>query len=146
MQGVVEELNKEGYEIKYEFIDKVEPKNFHNARIIFLNNVDNFNPAKIKKFPQGFVIENFINIEDNTKNELKIAIEIALGDHGFGKNFTEKNPLIIVSCLNKEDSFIKVENRIKGIIEEMRNNPWNKFENIKERIKIDFFIVPAKKD
>lgn len=143
----MEELNEEGYEIKHEHIsiNEMEPKDYHDARAIYLNNIGNeFNPAKIKKLPRGFVIEKFINIEDNAKKELKLAIGIAFGDHGFGEKFTEDKPLIIACCLNEKDSFEEIQREVGKILDEMQNDPDCKIENIKKRIKIDYLVVPKK--
>ncbi|MFH1838427.1 MAG: hypothetical protein ABH808_02965 [Candidatus Kuenenbacteria bacterium] len=142
IKGIVKELNEKNNKIRHEHIDRVEP-NYHNERVIYFNNVDKFNPTKIKELPSGFVIEKFINIENNAKKELSIAICIALGEHGFGKRFTKNEPLIIACCLNKNDSFENIKLEVEKILGEMEIE--NKFENIKERIKIDYFVVPDKK-
>lgn len=142
-QEIAKELN-----IKHEHIsiNNIEPKNFHNARTIYFNNVDKFNPAKIKNLPKGFVIEKFINIKNNAEKELKIAIEIALSYHGFGEKFTKENPLIIVCCLNKNDFPKKVMEENDKLLDEMQKNSQRGIKSIKEKIRIDYFVVPAKKE
>ena len=62
---IKEELFREEYKIICKHISKVVPKEFHIARAIYFNNVKEFNPAKVSDLPQGFVIENFIELKNN---------------------------------------------------------------------------------
>ncbi|MBI4653158.1 hypothetical protein HY750_02800 [Candidatus Kuenenbacteria bacterium] len=130
--------NKAG--IKYRYIRADEMKrsqDFQPARMVFYNNIKDYYPSVIKGLPPTFSIERFtlFNVE-NAKERLKLAIKIAFGDHGFGERFTEKNPFIIACCLNEGDDFDEIKKEVNKILEEM--------DIKKERIKVDYFIVPIK--
>ncbi len=61
-----------------------------------------FNPATIideegkHLLPVGFEVEGRFFPIENTLKELGISIQIAFGNHGFGKQFSEENPFVVV--------------------------------------------------
>ncbi|NQV89949.1 hypothetical protein HQ487_00905 [Candidatus Uhrbacteria bacterium] len=72
------------------------PMDFHNARVIYIDGTGSFNPSALEGLPQGFVISRRFMTPTQASAEAGIAMSIALGDHGFGKKFTHKEPLLIV--------------------------------------------------
>lgn len=75
--------------------DLARPKEFHNARIAYYDGSGKFDPFRIKEIPDGFIISRYFLDRDYAKEELRIALSIALGHHGFGDKFTADNPFII---------------------------------------------------
>lgn len=68
----------------------------HNARAIVVDGTGRFNPPLLG-FPAHFLLSAFYEPSlKYTAKELEVAIQIALGDHGFGKRRFAKAPLIIV--------------------------------------------------
>ena len=52
-------------------------------------------PFKIKEIPDGFIISRYFLDPTYSKEELAIALSIAMGHHGFGSKFNKDNPFII---------------------------------------------------
>lgn len=70
----------------------------HHARVIYIDGTGCFAPGKLG-FPDGFVLSAKYTegIDDYANAELGIAAGIAMGDHGLGKEFFEKEgPLLVV--------------------------------------------------
>lgn len=103
---------------------EVEP-NFHNARVIYYDGTGKFDPSRSEKFPRGFVISRRWLKRDYAKNELNLALSIALGGHGFGRDrFLNKSPLLIVPIGNPRDERFSLEalkQEIKECIGEYKN-------------------------
>ncbi|MBI3632615.1 MAG: hypothetical protein HY225_04155 [Candidatus Vogelbacteria bacterium] len=77
-------------------IDKLaRPKDFHNARIAYYDATGEFDPFKIKEIPDGFIISRHFLDPMYSKEELGIALSIAMGHHGFGDKFSKDKPFII---------------------------------------------------
>lgn len=72
------------------------PNEFHNARMIYIDGTGLFNPSKCKELPPGFVVSKKYMTPNQALSEVKLATDIALGHHGFGDKFSQKEPLIIV--------------------------------------------------
>ncbi len=91
-----EKLAKElGVEYKGHITDLARPKEFHNARIAYYDGTGQFDPFKIKEIPDGFIISRYFLDPTYSKEELAIALSIAMGHHGFGSKFNKDNPFII---------------------------------------------------
>ena len=88
--------------LQYQHIKASEmhrPAELHTARVIYVDGTGHFNPSAIGygHLPQGFGISRkFINAK-YALEEIKISMDIAFGDHGFGKKFTKESPLIIIA-------------------------------------------------
>ena len=103
-------------------IEKVSrPKEFHYARVVYYDGTGQFNQAASKDIlPPGFVISRRLlhdmNEDDPTENQYKpaldntkLAIQIALGAHGFGKKITAEKPLILVALGDPHDSMFNAD-------------------------------------
>jgi hypothetical protein len=71
--------------------EMVRPKEFHSARAVWFDATGKFNPHLLEgKLPKGFLIDFHISndngVNDEEKEypfvELRVAVNIALGDHG----------------------------------------------------------------
>ncbi|MBI5370209.1 hypothetical protein HZA85_03415 [Candidatus Uhrbacteria bacterium] len=72
------------------------PKEFHHARVVYVDGTGVFNPDSVKGLPQGFVVSEAYMTSTQAASEVGLAASIALGDHGFGKKFTNESPLLVV--------------------------------------------------
>lgn len=140
LQGTINEKLKafNGGEVEIANIsskEMVRPPEFHNARVVWFDGVGNFNPHKLgDKIPKGFLIEYGLIIKnaktDEESNypfaELQVAIDIALGSHGFGNKFTKESPFLVV-VLAKDDRQLSV---IKKTMSSM-------IEKYGDRVKLD---------
>lgn len=70
---------------------------FHNARAIVVDGTGRFNPPLLG-FPAHFLLSAFYEPSlEYTRAELEVALQIALGEHGFGKErFSEQSLAIIL--------------------------------------------------
>ncbi len=84
-----------GVPYKGHITELARPMEMHNARVVYYDGSGNFDPTKVSEIPNGFVISRQYLDSANAKNELAIALSIAMGHHGFGDLFTDENPLII---------------------------------------------------
>jgi hypothetical protein len=118
------------------------PPEFHNARMVYFDGTGTFNPDKLNdKIPNGFVIDyrNETRLAKNRQEmdypfeELKVALEIAFGNHGFGKKFTPENPLVI-SVITKGDKDDKLMEKIEKLIP----------SDLTHKVKIDSLTIDKK--
>lgn len=132
--------------VKYQHVNKSEmirPPEFHDARAIWFDMTSKFHPDAAKHIPKGFLIDYGLT-RDEGKNEeekkypfaeLKVAISIAFGDHGFGSKFTEENPFIIVLIGNNEAELNDLKKEMAKIVETDA-----KTKQYADKIKIDGFV------
>ncbi len=115
------------------------PPEFHNARVVWFDATGRFNPAKLgDAIPRGFVIDYGHAVElartreeaDYPLAELAVAINIALGEYGFGKKFTADRPLVIVVLARNPGELETVKEWIA------RGLPADK----KELVRVDGFV------
>lgn len=94
------------------------PHEFHNAVCVWFNYTETFDPSRLgDKVPNGFLNEpgllkkhDGVTGEKYALKELSLAIRIAFGDHGFGKDyFNQNNPFLIIIVENQSE---KVKQRI----------------------------------
>lgn len=79
------------------------PSGLHIAVAAYYDGTGQFDNSKIASLPKGFVIDRKYLDSDYGKIELKTAIEIAFGSHGFGQKFNQETPFsVIVLGDNKE--------------------------------------------
>lgn len=109
------------------------PAAFHIARVVYFDAMGGFNPNKEVGLPTGFVIERKFVPAEYALAELKVAINIAFGDHGFGALFTKENPLVIIILAGTTE----MENIKKEITEAIKD-----IKHFQEgKIKIDGVII-----
>lgn len=101
------------------------PKEFHIARVIYYDGTGRFNPDKIKDLPLGFVISRRYHLEiKDALDQVKIAISIAAGSHGFGDLIDKDHPIIIMpigDSGNQDFSVNKMKNELNKIAEEFKD-------------------------
>ena len=125
-RGFAEKLAKEaGIEVGEESMAGVT--SFHAARAIYFDNTGEFNPTE--ELPAGFVISRKFLDKDYAAEELKIAVSIAFGDHGFAELYSVEQPLLVIGVSQTEE-IDEVDLEIEGALMDL--------DEYKEgRIKID---------
>ncbi len=128
-QEFSEELAKEA-EIEVEEEIMAGVTSFHAARAIYFDNTGEFNVTS--NLPCGFVISRKYLDKDYASEELKIAVSIAFGDHGFGEMFSVEQPLLVVA-VSTLDAVDGIDLEIEGALMDL--------DEYKEgRIKVDQLI------
>jgi len=93
---------------------RISPEGFHDARAVYIDLTPDgrFNPDEAARdFPKGFHVSAHVMGLAQAEIEMNVAIDIALGAHGFGEFFTPATPLIVfvISYGESEDgdAFLK---------------------------------------
>lgn len=116
---VNEEINRLGSECEYKNIEAADmerPVEFHTARVVYFDGVGGFNPNKEVGLPMGFVISRHYIPGDYVAEELKIAVSIAFGGHGFGDLFTKEMPFIIIALGRTGENVEELKKEIENIL------------------------------
>lgn len=116
--------------------DMERPVAFHNARMVYFDGIGGFNPNKEVGLPMGFVIERAHLEPSYTAEELKVAISIAFGHHGFGDLFSKENPFVVMVFSRTADEADKMKSEVKNAIEEK-----NKTLLGDGRVRIDAIVI-----
>lgn len=123
------DLNSEAQCVGYSdeaHIEMAGDPRFHNARAIVVDGTGKFNPALLE-FPSHFLLSAFYEPGlSYTAKELEVALSIALGDHGFGKERFAKEPIAVVL----------VGGQGEYALEELHKNLSKVLENNKEFISV----------
>lgn len=114
--------------------DMERPIEFHNARAVYFDGVGGFNPNKEIGLPMGFVIERAYLPAEYTAEELKVAVDIAFGHHGFGKLFYAESPFVIIALAKNDEQLNNLKDEISSALADNENFVGGK-------IKIDGLIV-----
>lgn len=117
--------------------DMVRPESFHSARVVYFDATGNFNPGRVENIPKGFLIDygNEVSLAKTEEEkeypieELKIALNIAFGSHGFGDKFNSDNPFIIVVEAKTQKELDEIKKQIEPVV-----------YSYGEKVKIDGFI------
>jgi len=111
------------------------PEAPHIARVAYYDGTGSFDYSKIKELPPGFIISRRWLPEGNAQQELKIAIDIALGQHGFGGLIDDKNPFVISSIGNQDLTVEDLAQEIQSLAAEYGG-----------RVKVDGFSAPDRRE
>jgi len=76
--------------------DMARPPEMHIARTIYYDGTGRLALSGAPELPRGFIISRKYTNRHYAEHEIKVAIDIAMGDHGFGELITEDQPLVIV--------------------------------------------------
>ena len=130
------------------------PKEFHFARVVYYDGTGQFNQAASKDhLPPGFVVSRrFLhNLDENDQTEnqykpaidsTKLAIQIALGEHGFGKKITEHKPLLLVGLGDPLDSMFNMD-AMRRELQDIVENIAKTDPDIVKRLRIDVANAPT---
>ena len=115
VKKLVDYLHKHhGMDVAHEHLcsDRMQRDNtLHEAVAVYYNTDGDvlFDASRVKDandaplLPKGFTIDAGALGEENGLRELDVAINIALGDHGFGSRFDHKHPFHVVLVGNDND-------------------------------------------
>jgi hypothetical protein len=75
------------------------PPGFHDELVVYYDGTGRADPARVSGLPKGFVISRPYFGDDfpTALEQVRLAMEIALGPHGFGELFTAEHPLRLVA-------------------------------------------------
>lgn len=73
------------------------PRYAHIARVCYHDGTGNFDYSKTAGLPSGFIVSRRYVSKKSAEEEVRIAADIALGEHGFGEKFTGKEPFLLVA-------------------------------------------------
>jgi len=121
-----------GGEVEFDYfkMDQMTRDKFHNAVVAYYDLSGRFNPDRLgENVPPGFVINQKVFGEEYTRQELRIAVSIALGHHGLGEFFSVETPFIIIPVLMSTDDFGVVD----SLKEEFSGN---------ERVLVSPLVIP----
>jgi hypothetical protein len=76
--------------------DLRRPAAFHHARVVYVDATGRFNPARLPALPPGFVVSRRYMTPKQAVEEVRLAMSIAFGEHGFGDRFSSRGPLLII--------------------------------------------------
>lgn len=78
------------------------PRGRHIAAAAYYDATGEFDYSAISTLPVGFIISRKYLDDDYAKTELKTALKIALGSHGFGQKFSKELPFLIIVLAKTE--------------------------------------------
>lgn len=125
--------------------EMVRPAEFHAARVIWFDATGKFNPSELRDdVPKGFIIDYRNDTERATGEkekeypfeELKIALTIAFGDHGFGKKFDKDNKFVVVVLAEDERESDELQKKVSGYIDSL-----NISDDTRQAIKVDGYTA-----
>lgn len=94
------------------------PSGLHTAVAAYYDGTGQFDNSKIASLPKGFVIDRKYLDLDYGKTELKTAIEIAFGSHGFGNKFSEEMPFSVVVLAKDAETEKNLVAEAKDVVKE----------------------------
>lgn len=110
------------------------PKEFHVARVIYYDGTGRFNPDKVKGLPLGFAISRRYHLDvGNALNEVKIAISIAAGSHGFEDLIDKNHPIIIILIGDANDKNFSIG--------KMKSEAGEILKEYKDKVVVDGFEI-----
>ncbi len=110
------------------------PSGLHVARVAYYDGTGKFDFTANEKMPPGFVVGRRYVDSTYALEEVKVAINIATGGHGFGSLITAENPFLIVVIGDKANSDFSVD-KLKKELEEIEQANGGK-------VKVDGFTAP----
>lgn len=121
---LVDKINELGYPAERTHIvaeDMERPIEFHNARVVYYDAIGGFNPNVEIGLPMGFVIERAYLPVEYANEELRIAVNIAFGSHGYEELFSIALPFIIIVFAKDKDDLEKIKNEVNAVLDQNEN-------------------------
>ena len=134
---VVDKMRASGREISHRYVEAEEmnrPAEFHNAVAVYYDGTGEFNAVVLRGAPQGFGINRKYLPAEYAQAELKIAVSIAFGHHGFGKKFSANAPFVIVIVAHEKTLALELEKEVAQILQTNQ-------DFVNKRIKIESLVV-----
>ncbi len=90
--------------------EMARPSGLHIALVTYYDGSGQFDPFGLSELPPGFLVSRSLLPPEYALQELTVSIDIALGSHGLGEQFTRKTPFIIVPIGNPNDKGLGLDN------------------------------------
>jgi hypothetical protein len=117
--------------------DLQRPLGLHIASAAYYLGIPYFDPSKNPILPPGFVISRKFLPKDYAQFELQLAINIALGEHGFDGLFSQNEPFLLI-IITERDSQEFTEEKLKEEVIEVINSLSPEFSSL---IKVESFLL-----
>jgi hypothetical protein len=91
-----------------------KPVEIHTARCLYYVGVEDFDPSLEQSLPKGFIVNRRFMQSDYALEEVKIALKIVQGSHGFGELFEANSPFYIFIIGNLDEQ-MSVQNLLAEI-------------------------------
>jgi len=110
------------------------PPGFHDETAIYYDGTGLADPSRASGLPKGFVITRpyFSADPSDALQEVRMAVDIAFGPHGFAALFTPENPLLLIPIGDPRDERFSLE----ALTQELRSLL------LPERVALDGFTAP----
>lgn len=107
----------------------------HRERVCYFDKTGKFNFGGVEGLPNGFIVSDLKGItKESSLDAIKLAINIALGDHGFGEKYlNDKNPFILIAVADKLKEIEAMKEDLRKIAEQFAG-----------KVVIDGFVSPQK--
>ncbi len=94
---------------------------FHNEQLVYITFTNNFCIKNAPDFPTGFQVDANVVSFENVLAQVKVAINIACGSHGFCERFTKDSPFTIVFVTKDKNelSEMKRNKDVSSLVSEM---------------------------
>jgi len=115
--------------------DLQRPLGLHIASAAYYLGIPYFDPSKNPALPSGFVISRRFLPKDYAQFELKLALEIALGEHGFDGLFSQNQPFLLIIITEKGNREFSNEKLTEEVFEVKEGL----FLELSSRIKMEGF-------
>ncbi len=107
-------------------------KPFHFARVCYYDGTGKFNYDGVEGLPEGFVVGRRYMSKESSIGEAGVAKDIIFGDHGFGKEFLNKeNPFLFVAIADTEKE-----------VEELKKELAELVDSYGDEAVVDGFVAP----
>lgn len=110
------------------------PSGLHVARVAYYDGTGKFDFTADEKMPPGFVVSRRYVDAAYALEEVKVAISIATGGHGFGELITTENPFMIVVIGDKTNADFGLDKLRTELAEIEKANG--------SKVKVDGFVAP----
>lgn len=108
------------------------PVGFHPERAVYYTKVD-FDPSGEKRLPMGFVVSRGYLRLGYALQELSVALQIAFGNHGFGKLFIPRQPFLVIPVATTEEELEHLKEEVRATV-----------AIYGDKVKVDGFAMPAR--
>ena len=85
------------------------PAGHHIARVAYYDSTGRFDYSAVPELPAGFIISRKYLTPMQAQDELRLALSIATGAHGFGERLTAEEPFLILVIADAESTELTAE-------------------------------------
>lgn len=141
-----EKLKNHGRTASIKFMGDIRPSGFHNAIGAYFDTTGKFNPDMVRgELPKMFVVDGSNRELSETKEQqlygltqLRVAIGIALGNHGFGHHrfSSEEHRFLVPVVASSLEQLVEAQEKVKSFIQD--SDP-----KLLDHLNIGGFVQPS---